>query len=391
MFPKPMVRVACLLAVLGLVLGAPIASARGPQPVNDAQAAAIAVEVLPMSAMVDVSRITRDPGDPGPYCFNGGTVWYSLTNVDRRMVTVSTIGSEVPAGVEVYRVTESGLQLITCAYDHMTFASAFQAEPSTTYLLMAGPTSASAARGTFKLTVDTFGTPPSHDTKAGALDITPETTLDSDSTAATTDPDDSQPCGPSRATVWHRFVPTSDGRYRAQVNAEGFSPSLTVGRQTADGILPLACVNASDSPTFFPVSAGQTYYLLVGDATGPRGGPYHLTLASAPPIVPTLTIDRAGSVDRGSGAAVVSGSVTCSEPASLRLGVFVSQRGVQGSVFPADPIACGPAPVAWSAAVLPEAGSFSAGPADVLAGGTAFTQVDYGSAEASATVTLRNR
>lgn len=391
MYRIPVIRVAVLIAIFGLIFSAPAAAARGPRPANDDQAAAISVNVLPFSSTVDGSRITRVAGDPGPYCFNGGTVWYSFSNLDRRMVTVSTIGSEVPAGIEVYRQSDSGLQLITCAYDFMTVASAFQAEPSTTYLVMAGPTSASATRGTIKISVDTYGTPPAHDPKAGALDINPESTLDSDSTAGTTDSDDFQACGPSGATMWHRFVPSGDGRYRASVNTEGYFPMLTVGEQTSGGIVPLGCVSASDSPTFFDVRAGRSYYLLVGNATGSQGGLYHLTLAAAPRIVPTVTIDGAGSIDRAVGAAVISGLVSCSEAADFALGVFVSQRDVQGSVFPADRISCGPAPVRWNATVVPGAGAFGPGPADVLAGGTAFTQFDHGSAETSASVTLRSR
>jgi hypothetical protein len=380
-----------LTAVVVLVLCATDSVARGPRPVNDDQAAAVAISVLPFSATVDVSRVTRDPNDPGPYCFDGGTVWYSFTSADRRMLTASTIGSEVPAGLEVYRQTDSGLQLVTCAYDFQTFASAFQVEPATTYFFMAGATAASATRGTIAVSIDTYGAPPAHDVKAGALYVTPGTTLVSDSTAATNDSDDFPGYSSGRATVWHRFVPTSDGRYSASVNADGFYPALNVGEQTASGVVPLGFISGPDLPAFFEVNSNQTYYLLVGNETGFIGGPYRLTVAAAPPVLPTVTIDRSGSIDRGSGGAVISGTVTCSEAANFRLGVIVTQRDVQGSVFPAEPISCGTTPVQWSATVLPGAGAYGGGPANVRAGGTAYTQFDNGSAETSAKVTLSGR
>jgi hypothetical protein len=307
------------------------------------------------------------------------------------MITATTIGSDVPAGLEIYRQTATSLQLVGCAYDFMTFPVAFQVEPGATYLIMAGPTATTAERGTIRVSVDTYGTPPAHDAMAGALDIEPGTTLESNSTAGTYDSEDFGSCQPGGATMWHRFVPTSDGRFRASVHADDYFPVLNVGEQTANGIAPMGCVNASDVPTFFDVLGGRTYYLLVGNATGLQGGPYSLTVAAAPRIVPTVTIDETGSVDRQTGAATISGTATCSEPANLALGVIVTQRGIRGSAFPPDPVECDSVPVRWSATVLPDTGAFGPGPADVLAGGTAFTEFDHGSAETTSQVTLRGR
>jgi len=384
-------RLAALSAVVVLALSATSAAARGPRPANDDQAASTPIAVLPFTESVDVSRITRNAGDPTLNCFNGGTVWYSFASTDSRMLTVSTIGSEVPAGAEVYRQTATGLQPITCAYDFQTFASMFQVEPATTYLIMVGPASASSTRGTITISVDTYGTPPAHDSKAGAIDVAPGATLESDSTGSTKDSDDFGQCYTPGATVWHRFVAPADGRYSASVTANGFEPVLNVGEQTPAGIVPGGCVSGSSAPTFIEVMSGRTYYLLVGSGTGLQGGPYSLTVAAAPPVVPTVTIAASGSTVRENGGAVISGTVVCSEAASFRLVVIVAQGTVQGSAFPVDPIACGLSPIGWSATVVPSSGAFKPGPTDVIAGGTAYTQSDYGSAETSASVTLRGR
>ena len=385
---RTVARAGLLAAVAASLVVSPVA-ARGPRPANDARASAVSVSTLPFSATVDVSRLTREPTDPGPYCVNGGSVWYRYDSPDRRILTVSASGGTIPTAVEIYRIHEADLLLQGCSYGFMETAPSFEVDAGATYLFMLGPSDATATRGTVSLTLSTPGDPPAHDVKAGALRISVGETLESDSTGGTRDADDFSPCSPNAgATMWHRVDATVDGRLGVSVSAGGYSPVANVGRQTATGIEALACINGSDVPIFFEVTAGSTYWILTANATGLAGGPYSLSLFDAPRIVPTVAIGQ-GSVDRSTGAATISGTLTCSESAQIALAVLISQRDASGSNFATPYLPCGIEPTDWSVTVVPASGSFGPGPADVVAGGTAFTQFDSGSSEAESTIVLK--
>jgi hypothetical protein len=90
-----------------------------------------------------------------------------------------------------------------------------------------------------------------------------------------------------------------------------------------------------------------------------------------------LTIDPSGVAARPSGAAVVSGTISCALPYTAYLNVYVTQQTkkglITGSAYSVEVPCSGPSPTAWSATVPPDGKTlFTAGPAQVQASTSAF-------------------
>jgi hypothetical protein len=81
--------------------------------------------------------------------------------------------------------------------------------------------------------------------------------------------------------------------------------------------------------------------------------------------VDALTIDGTGLLDRASGSITVSGSVTCSEPATVVVSIGTEQRRGQG-VAEAE-VPCSDTPSTWSLTVPRFSGRFVPGRAQVSA------------------------
>jgi len=89
-------------------------------------------------------------------------------------------------------------------------------------------------------------------------------------------------------------------------------------------------------------------------------------LISVPPV---LTIHGNGALDRRTGVATVSGTMTCETPGNWTVRVEVRQRQRKAPVegFAQTTVDCGSGSALWSAAVVPTSGKFKAGLADVAA------------------------
>ena len=110
--------------------------------------------------------------------------------------------------------------------------------------------------------------------------------------------------------------------------------------------------------------AGVTYYIRVADYFGQGGGSLVFS-ARRGVTVDALTIDGTGLLDRASGSVTVSGSVTCSEPATVVLTIAIEQR--RGQRVAEAEVPCSDTRSTWSVSVPPFIGPFVPGRAQVSA------------------------
>jgi hypothetical protein len=223
-----------------------------------------------------------------------------------------------------------------------------------------------------------------------------------DTADATSDSNDAElheQCGAPAmdASVWYEYTAPADGWIVLDATGSTYSVGLLVatGEPGAFGVQ-----GCGPEGLLFFAAAGVTYHLLAfdyqGDGVG-NGGTLVLSIEAGggPPAI-DLTVDPVGSFNARTGAATITGTVTCSggegegEGKSF-IGVQLSQlvgrfriAGEGGTEF-----ACDGASHAWSAEILSSAGKFGGGRAFVSASSVACNVFDCAMAEASASVTLR--
>jgi hypothetical protein len=137
----------------------------------------------------------------------------------------------------------------------------------------------------------------------------------------------------------------------------------------------------------FDAVAGTTYYFMVGSCCGSDGGNLVFRVDVSPEL--GLTIDPTGSVNAATGEVTISGSITCAEPVSGALDVFIRQRigrvfltGSFFTLFECDGV------TSWQAQVVADNGLFVGGRVQVDAFAFAF---DRDFTQQSATVRLRGK
>jgi hypothetical protein len=237
-------------------------------------------------------------------------------------------------------------------------------------MALAGPASASA--------------PPANDTSAGATVIgsIPYSTTE-DTTGATADPIDVQvgaACGlapsPSPApdfSVWFNYTPTVDQTIQVDTSGSNYTTATGVVTGSPGSFHQAACFAGQGT---FSVTAGQTYHMLIVDlGTAPTGGTLKLSVTLAPPPPPPpsahLELNRTGHVDPETGAATITGTLTCTGlfglvQMQLTQGTGNEERTGFGGT---SATACNGMPQPWSIAVIPSTRSFVAGSAIVNATG----------------------
>jgi hypothetical protein len=212
---------------------------------------------------------------------------------------------------------------------------------------------------------------PDNDTFAGAVGITSlPFTATVDTTEATTDRDDANAnadCGApaTDASVWYSFTATEDAAVIADVSQSSYSAGVLVVTGTPGAFQIWAC---GPQTIGFPVTAGETYYLLMiddqSDGSG-NGGQLKVNIDIAPPT-PTITatVDPTASFNSKTGSATVHGTFTCSGPAVYaEVDVELHQRVGRGEVvgFNFTQITCDSTPQPWTLEIFPEIGTKFAG------------------------------
>jgi Family of unknown function (DUF6299) len=216
--------------------------------------------------------------------------------------------------------------------------------------------------------------PPSNETFATATVIPSVPFSDTlDATQATTDSDDAEvlaACGvsiPIAATVWYAYTPSTD--QLVGVNTSGSTYSVGVGVVTGapGSFSAVSCFAGSGS---FSAVAGQTYYMDVSDIGGGNGGTLNISVTALTPPEVALSVDEFGRFDSNTGAATITGTITCTAGTGADIFVSVSQRVGRiatitgfGSTF----VACDGTEQPWSITAQPFSGKFKGGQANVVA------------------------
>lgn len=146
------------------------------------------------------------------------------------------------------------------------------------------------------------------------------------------------------------------------------------------------CNTLTGSFTVSNVTFGVNNYLQTFDAsfeqhceggTPALRGQVHLVNPPAPqPLEIGMQLSAKGSVDRGTGVATVSGTVTCNQPTSVSLSGTVNQRATRfamatGSFY--TQVACSSTPKTWTATVTSgNTVPFNSGAANVSATASAY-------------------
>ncbi len=240
--------------------------------------------------------------------------------------------------------------------------------------LVAATVMATTITAVIGLAAPAYAAAPTNDGSTGATAATLGSSIIQDTSAATTDAQDTQlndACGApaTDASVWFSYTAASDGGVVVDVSSSDYSAGVLVGVGTPGALETVACAPGT---TAFSAAAGTTYYVLAIDDQfdgGGNGGTLRISFAAAPPP-PTVdfTVDPVGRVNQRTGSATLSGSFTCTNASFLdafgdlkqSVGRFVI-RGFFG-IF-ADGSQCDGTPQRWSATVTPDNGKFAGGKA----------------------------
>ena len=191
-----------------------------------------------------------------------------------------------------------------------------------------------------------------------------------DTSEATTDSTDAEAlasCGisgiPLSATVWYEYTPSTDQSLVISTDGSSYPAGVAVLTGSPGSLFALTCSLGLGT---FSATAGQTYHILVADISGGNGGTLNLSVQTTGV---ELSVDRFGRFDPKTGAATVTGTLTC--PSGSTGTIFsgsLSQRTTTADTGanPVD-VPCNGAAQPWSIAFTPLDGKFRGGPADVSA------------------------
>jgi hypothetical protein len=144
---------------------------------------------------------------------------------------------------------------------------------------------------------------------------------DSTSTVdATTAPDDPE-CAGNGHTVWYRFTPSTNMRLDANTFGSDYDTTLSVYTGSRGALAQIACNDDFDSlqsRVVFNATAGTTYFFMAGSFFESPGGNLVFTVQEAPPPLEiAVTVNPTGTFNPQTGVATISGTITCSQPASF--------------------------------------------------------------------------
>lgn len=275
LLPPRMAALAAVILLAVSTMGFPaIVLAAGPT--NDNLTSATAIGSLPYSDLQDNTEATIEPGEGTwcPYVYGNRTVWYSMTLTTERVLQASLAGSSFyDQYIAVYAASApgfGGLAQVTCAtYDNPV---TFKAHAGTTYYLQVGDQWSGG--GDLQLTVREVIPPTNDDFESSRpIEVFPFTdTVDiSNATLETGEPAGCQQGYPYQKSVWYAITPESSGAltFSAVGLGDVELSAHTLAGSGLGGLTPLQC--RYQSSLTFPVSAGQTYYLLARTTVSTSG------------------------------------------------------------------------------------------------------------------------
>jgi hypothetical protein len=216
------------------------------------------------------------------------------------------------------------------------------------------------------LTTGAFAQPPSNDDFDNATVISSlpfsDTVNNEEATSAADDPS----CFGEGQTVWYRFTPDEDVTINANTIGSEVDTSLSVHTGSRGSLNTLQCSSGSLT---FEATAGETYFFMIGSLDNFVGEiVFNVDVSDIPDI--EVSVNPTGKVSPRTGEVTVSGTVTCSDAATVDLFGDVQQRRgqltIQQSFFVLS-LSCagGEEPTQWSATFTGENGKFVAGRASV--------------------------
>jgi len=321
-------------------------------PTNDNFADATEITQLPFSETVDASEASIEPGEE-PSC-NGGvtSVWYRFTP-DRDMsvkaeandnVTYRTVALALYAGTSLDNLT-----LLACGTQSpLGYFSPqlvdFDATAGTTYYIRASDFGGVPV-GTFTFDVEELIRPANDDMSNAQPVGNLPASVSGDTTNATLEPGEQQPCGGITGSVWYSVT-------TATATDLWVPPTVTAAVYDAGGAL-VGCGGA------FRTVAGTTYLIQV--LSYPTPGPFTLEVRTYTPITGSVSVDSHAKIDRF-GKVTVSGSVRCTGDFAIGYNVSVTLQQKAGKqpmaegygfayVYTPGQAVCDGRPHAWTATV----------------------------------------
>lgn len=233
-------------------------------------------------------------------------------------------------------------------------------------------------------------------------------TVSQDVTNATTAPDDPFCVGRTQ-TVWFSFTPTINMRLEANTFGSNYDTTLSVYTGARGALTQLACNDDSNSTVQsrvrFDAVAGTTYFFMVSSFSFFPVSSANLTfnlVPAPPPLAISPSVTQFGSVDPSTGAAAISGFVSCTQPAFVTISGQLKQShgGTPISGFFSAFVPCnGTTP--WTANIQStlslfhgrSAALFTGGKADVTATASAFDFENgvFVQTNLAVTITLRGK
>ncbi len=312
-----------------------------PTPTPPANDDFVNAQVLTLPAHVEGTTFgaTRETNEPSSSCPNGRpTVWYRVTPSSSGYLTIS-----LPVGIDiaydtadVYTGTSlSSLMLVACRNFIYQGSFEVQVTAGVTYYVRVSmlsvpfdfqgpftldmaletvpytptPTATPTPTSTATVTATPTRTPPPTNTPPGpppvnddfanaqAIPVPGQAT--GDTSNATNEAGERQPCGNIGKTVWYRVTPGTNGSLTATTAGSSFDTVMAIYSGTSlSNLTPLQC-NDDDGTSItshvtVPVLAGQRYYIQVGGFSGDSGAvTLHVSLDTSPATVtPTPPVTR---------------------------------------------------------------------------------------------------
>jgi hypothetical protein len=274
-----------LLLTLALALLLVSTPALAAPPANDDFDTPTVISALTYHKSINTLTATTAADDPS--CFgNGASVWYAFTPDEDMRIEADTYYSYYDTTLSVYTGERGSLTQIACNDDvagsYYYSAVAFDATAGVTYYFMVAAYG-SGTGGSAYLNVYHVPWPPANDTIGEATPITVPFSGEIDTTGATASPDDPV-CIGSYDTVWYIFTAPETGYLHATVADNEYSIALSAYSGTPGDLAALGCSYVGyGSFLRFPVTGGETVYLMVTNLYNQPGETMTLTIEAGPP------------------------------------------------------------------------------------------------------------
>lgn len=196
-----------------------------------------------------------------------------------------------------------------------------------------------------------------------------------DTTDATQAGDDPVECFGAGPTVWYRLTPAADTFVEINTFGSDYDTTLSVYTGDRGSLAEVACNDDTgegvQSRVRFDAAAGTSYHVMVGAFDSGPGGQLQLAAfetVPAPPVELTVELDDVGRVDPSTGAAWLTGTVSCQNGDFVELFGQLEQRAgrVIISGFGFDFLPCDGQPAAFELPIEEANGRFTAGRANAL-------------------------